>query len=52
VNADGPGDRVVQFPNPVDLFHSFTGHCLVRRLKAWSYSFQDKETLVLRYSRP
>jgi hypothetical protein len=52
VNADGLGDRELQFPDCVDLFDPFTGHCPARRVKVWPYSFQDKETLVLRYSRP
>ena len=49
LNADGSGERTLRFPEPVNLIDPFTGACLARKTKDFSHSFQDKETLLMRY---
>jgi hypothetical protein len=49
LNADGAGERTLRFPKPADLFNPFAGHRLADRVTSYSYWFQDKETLLLRY---
>ena len=49
VNADGAGERALHFPREVDVFDPFSGDRLARRVQAWSHTFQDKESLIVRY---
>ena len=49
LNADGAGERTLSFPKPADLFDPFTGKHLARRVMQFAHSFQDKETLLIRY---
>ena len=50
LNADGCGERTLRFPEPVELIDPFTGARLVCHGKEFNYTFQDKETLLVRYS--
>jgi hypothetical protein len=50
INADGPGVRTLRFTQPVDLFDPFSGEIVARGATAWNRLFQDKETLIVRYS--
>jgi len=50
VNADGPGERTLRFPQSADLFDALTGQPLARRVTAFLHALQDKETLLIRYS--
>lgn len=50
LNADGAGERTLRLPRPADLFDSFTGRSLARRVKEYSHRFADTETQLIRYA--
>jgi hypothetical protein len=52
LSADGPGERTLRFPQPVDLFDPLAQELVARRVQSLTRTLADKETLLLRYAGP
>ncbi len=51
VNADGPGERLLRFPEAVTVYDALTERPRARRTDRFAVNLRDKETRILRLER-